>query len=90
MIDEHDHVLRPFDVHEAAPVSVAAKIAGVSARTMQHWCVVHRIGRRIANGPWRVSRPALFMLLDGDNAALRAYLLGERAGRVAAYFRRAV
>jgi hypothetical protein len=87
MIDE-DYVLRPFDASEAITVSIAAKIAGVKPRTMQHWCVIHRIGRRIANGPWRVSRPALQMLLDGDNAALRAYLSGEREGRVAAYFRR--
>jgi hypothetical protein len=87
---EEDHVLRPFNASEAIPVSIAAKIAGVSVRTIQHWCIVHRIGRRIANGPWRVSRPALQMLLDGDNAALRAYLSGERAGRVAAYLRRAV
>ncbi len=90
MTDKHDHVLRPFDVHEAAPVSVAAKIAGVSARTMQHWCVVHRIGRRIANGPWRVSRPALQMLLDDDREALRLYLTGDRTSeRVRQYFRRA-
>jgi hypothetical protein len=89
MIDE-DYVLRPFDASEAITVSIAAKIAGVKPRTIQHWCCVYRIGRRIANGPWRVSRPALQMLLDGDNAALRAYLSGERAGRVAAYLRRAV
>ncbi|MGE4172603.1 MAG: hypothetical protein AB7F41_09000 [Methylocystis sp.] len=86
---EEDHVLRPFNASEAIPIHIAAKIAGVKPRTMQHWCVVHRIGRRIANGPWRVSRPALQMLLDGDNAALRAYLSGERAGRVAAYLSRA-
>ncbi|GLI92992.1 hypothetical protein [Methylocystis echinoides] len=51
---------------------------------------VHRIGRRIAGGPWRVSRVALLMLLDGDAAALRAYKCGDRASdRVAQYFLRA-
>ncbi len=83
------HVLQPFDKNEAIAVNIAARLAGVAPRTIQHWCCVHRIGRRIANGPWRVSRPALLMLLDGDEAALRAYLAGERDGRVAQYFLRA-
>lgn len=89
MIDE-DYVLRPFDASEAITVSIAAKIAGVKPRTIQHWCVVHRIGRRIANGPWRVSRPALQMLLDDDREALRLYRAGDRTSeRVRRYFRRA-
>ncbi|MBG0801655.1 hypothetical protein IYW40_09175 [Methylocystis sp. H4A] len=87
---EEDHVLRPFDASETIPVSIAATIAGVKPRTIQHWCVVYRIGRRIANGPWRVSRPALQMLLDDDGEALRLYHAGDRTSeRVRQYFRRA-
>lgn len=87
---EEDHVLRPFDASEAITVSIAAKIAGVKPRTIQHWCCVYRIGRRIANGPWRVSRPALYMLLDDDMGALRAYRRGDRTSeRVARYLVRA-
>lgn len=90
MIDDDDHILRPFDTCEAVSVHIAATIAGVKPRTIQHWCCVYRIGRRIANGPWRVSRPALFMLLDDDMAALRAYRRGDRTSeRVAKYFLRA-
>ncbi|CAJ0867489.1 hypothetical protein AMST5_01959 [freshwater sediment metagenome] len=88
MVDDEDHVLRPFDRAEAVTVASAAKKAGVSERTVQNWCVAHRIGRRIAGGPWRVSSPALLMLLDGDERALRAYRQGDRVSeRVLHYFR---
>ncbi len=88
-MDDDDHVLRPFDASEAIPVSIAARIAGVSPRTIRNWCRAHRIGRRIANGPWRVSRIALQMLLNDDGGALKAYLAGERVDeKVAAYLRR--
>lgn len=90
MMGDDDHVLRPFDASEAIPVHIAARIAGVKPRTMQHWCVVHRIGRRIAIGPWRVSLPALQMLLDDDREALRLYHAGNRTSeRVGRYFVRA-
>lgn len=88
--DGNDHILRPFDPREAVAVNIAARLAGVSPRTIQNWCCVHRIGRRIANGPWRISRPALLMLLDDDQDALRAYRAGDRSSeRVLNYFRRA-
>jgi hypothetical protein len=88
--DEDDHILRPFDAAEAIRVNIAARLAGVAPRTIQHWCTVHRIGRRIGGGHWRVSRVALAMHLDGDQEALRLYLGGDRVStRVAAYFRRA-
>jgi hypothetical protein len=88
MIDE-PKVLIPYDRREAISVRIAARLAGVSERTVQNWCSQHNIGRRIAGGPWQISRPALTMFLDGDEEALRQYQAGERAGRVAAYFRRA-
>ncbi len=82
-------VLIPFDKREAITVRVAARLAGVSERTVQSWCSQHNIGRHVAGGPWKVSRCALLMLLDDDTAALREYQAGQRAGRVAEYFRRA-
>ncbi|WP_156964634.1 hypothetical protein [Methylocapsa aurea] len=64
-------------------------MCGVSESTVRTWCEKHNIGRRVAGGPWQVSKPAILMLLDGDAEALRQYQAGERAGRVAEYFRRA-
>lgn len=79
-----------YNPREFISVSIAARLAGVTPRTIQNWCCAHRIGRRIANGPWRVSRVALQMLLSNDKSALKAYLAGKRADeRVAAYLRRA-
>lgn len=89
-MSDHPQVLTPFDRREFIPVSIAARLAGVTPRTIQNWCCAHRIGRRIANGPWRVSRIALQMLLNDDKGALKAYVEGKRADeRVAAYLRRA-
>lgn len=83
---EDDHILRPFDVSEAVPVSIAARIAGVKPRTMQCWAAEKGIGRKVG-GHWRISRVALAMYCDGDMAALRAYQSGDRTSeRVARYF----
>ena len=80
----------PYDRRETISVSIAARLAGVTPRTLRNWCVAYRIGRRVAGGHWRVSRPALFMLLDDDEDALSAYLAGKRGDeRVSAYLRRA-
>lgn len=85
-----DHCLIPYDRREGIPVSAAAKFAGRSERTVRDWCEAHGIGRRIAGGPWTVSRPALLMLLDGDETALAAYLSGDRSSpTVTRYFDRA-
>jgi hypothetical protein len=88
-MNDEPKILIPYDRVEACTVKIAARIAGVSERTVQNWAMQHQIGRRIAGGPWRISRPALQMLLDGDKGALREYLKGERGGRVAKYFERA-
>lgn len=80
-------ILVPFDRREAITIRSAEVIAGVSASTLRTWCDQHHIGRRIAGGPWQVSRPALQMLLDGNKEALTRYLAGERSGLVADYFR---
>ncbi|MCW2286227.1 hypothetical protein M2323_004034 [Rhodoblastus acidophilus] len=87
--DAGPHVLRPYDRREALSLRRAAEISGKSESTVRSWCAVHDIGRRVANGPWQVSAPALRMLLDGDGKALAAYLAGDRASpSVAAYFER--
>src|SRR5207302_334011 len=84
-------ILRPFFTAEAMWVNgenCAAETAGVTCSTMRRWCVEHGLGRRVGR-PWRVSRVALQMHLDGDRAALRAYHSGDRTSElVVAYFRR--
>src|SRR4051794_18255654 len=82
-------VLIPFDRREGMTLRDAAKLAGKSEGTVRTWCQQHDIGRRVAGGPWCVSRVALAMLLDGNADALAAYLAGERHGPlVAAYYER--
>lgn len=79
--------LIPFDRREGLTIDEAAEIAGRDVRTLRRWCVERDIGRRIAGGPWTVSRVALGMLLNGDDTALAAYLAGDRSSElVRAYF----
>lgn len=88
MAGELPQVLIPFDRREALSLDQAAGISGRSAETIGRWCQTHDIGRRTM-GRWAVSRVALAVLLDGDRAALRAYLNGDRQSeRVQAYFMR--
>jgi hypothetical protein len=76
--DREPAVLRPFVAAEAIDSPTAAKIARVSTVTIRNWCQWHHIGRRIGDGFYRVSLPALTMFLEGDQAALDAYLAGDR------------
>src|SRR3954462_6378281 len=88
--DQRPHVLIPFHPREAITTAVAARIAGRAERTVRLWCEQPHIGRRVGGGPWMVSRVALAMFLDGDDAAHADYLAGDRAGAgVAVYYRRA-
>lgn len=89
---EHKSILVPYDPREALSVKEAAGIAGRSEATVRTWCDLNHIGRRVpVNGPWRVSRVALQMLLDGNAEALAAYHRGERKSSplVQYYFTRA-
>lgn len=87
---DNPQVLIPFAKQEAMTLRAAAEFAGRSESTLRSWCQCHHIGRRVAGGPWMVSRPALQMFLDDDARALRAYLKGDRESElVASYFRRA-
>ncbi len=89
MIDK-PQALIPYDKRESMTLRQAALIAGRSESTLRSWCQNHHIGRRVAGGPWMVSRPALQMFLDDDGRALRAYLAGDRESElVVSYFRRA-
>ncbi|MDO9426028.1 MAG: helix-turn-helix domain-containing protein [Methylobacterium sp.] len=81
------HCLIPFDRREGMTTAEAAHQADRTERTIRMWCRDHDIGRRIAGGPWMVSRVALAMFLNDDACALRAYLAGDRrSSRVVAYF----
>src|SRR5262245_16165225 len=78
----------PFDPTEFIGTEEARRRAGVAQRTIREWCVLHRIGRRIA-GRWRVSQVALDMLLGEDHKALEAYHAGDRTSdQVRLYFAR--
>lgn len=82
-------VLVPYDPREACSLASAAARAGKSETTIRNWCREHGIGRRIVGGVWAVSKPALEMLLDGDQAALLAYHGGDRSSPlVCPYFER--
>lgn len=66
---------------ESIPVSVACRLSGRSGETVRQWCKVYGIGVQVGkNTSWRVSRPALLALLDGEKAkpALVAILQGDR------------
>jgi hypothetical protein len=79
--------LIPFDRREGMTTAEAAEQANRTERTIRMWCRDHDIGRRVAGGPWLVSRVALAMYLNGDTAALSAYLAGDRrSSRVWPYF----
>jgi len=82
--ESRNHCLIPFNPREAISVSVAARRAGRSERTIRLWCEQHGIGRRVGGGPsqpgpWMVSKVALALYLDGEHAALQSYLEGDRS-----------
>ncbi|MBB2964329.1 hypothetical protein [Methylobacterium sp. R2-1] len=79
--------LIPFDRREGLTTAEAAARANRTERTIRMWCRDLDIGRRVAGGPWMVSRVALAMHLNDDAPALRIYLAGDRTSpAVGAYF----
>jgi hypothetical protein len=87
--DELSKVLIPYDRREAFSLAHAAGLAGRSVGTIRNWCIMHSLGRRVGGGHWEVSRVALAMFLDADEAALRAYHAGDRSSEiVVGYYRR--
>jgi hypothetical protein len=89
-----DHVLRLLLDRRAQRAQVTGYVDcmrafGGSELVVRTWCYQHHIGRRVAGGPWCVSRVALAMLLDGNADALAAYHAGDRHGPlVASYYER--
>jgi hypothetical protein len=65
-------------MREAAKLQQAPGIAGRSTETVRRSCEIGDIGRRF-DGRWAVSRVALAMFLDGDEAGLRRHLHGEQS-----------
>lgn len=84
---DRTHILIPYCPDEAIGTAEAAAIAGIAPRTMRDLCLNRPIARQIL-GHWKVSKPALQMLLDGNDAALKAYASGDRTSSlVTDYFR---
>jgi hypothetical protein len=84
-------VLIPFNKAEAITVAHAGTIADRGHETIRRWAQLHGIGRRVpsGSGPWRISRVALSMLMDGDHEALANYLAGDRTSpEITAYYQR--
>jgi hypothetical protein len=82
-------VLVPFDPREAMTVDAAAKIAGRNARTIRNWCIESGIGRRMAGGPWAISRPLFFMFIEDKRRELTDYFDGRPLTQVhVEYFER--
>lgn len=84
-------VLIPYNSEEGITTEDAAHLASVSARTIRSWVNKYKIGRQVGGSKraYRISRPALQMVLDRDWPALSAYLKGARREEiVACYFRR--
>jgi len=73
-------ILIPFDKRESMTLRDAAKLAGKSEGTVRTWCQQHDIGRRVAGGPWCVSRVALAAYLAGDRHGVLVAPYYERLG----------
>lgn len=78
--------MRPLDAapkwlhwSEVISVSVAARLSGTSTESVRRWCKTYGIGTQTGkNASWRVSRPALLALLDGNTVALAAIKAGDK------------
>lgn len=63
-----------LNIGDVLTLKEAARIAGgVSTYTIRRWAIRYQIGRQMAFAQaWRISGPALRMVLAADNAALEA------------------
>ena len=82
-------ILIPYRPEEAWTVKQAAAFAKKSEATVRAWASKYDLGRRVGPGGWQLSKVALSMFLDGNQAALRSYHNGDRgSAAVALYFER--
>jgi hypothetical protein len=64
---------------EAIGMKQAEDMTGHSAKTIKRWCLELGIGTHSCpSAPWRISAPALMMVLHGDARALELLRQGKR------------
>ena len=77
----------PIADGETVNIKSAARIANVSPDTVGRWCRVFGIGRQPSPGSiWRVSLPALRMVVACDDTALEAFRAGDRRSELVARY----
>jgi hypothetical protein len=93
-----DEVIRFSGLHSPWPIlmrkgeTIGMKQAedktGLSAKTIKRWCKEFGIGvHSCSSASWRISAPALLMVLHGDICALELLRSGNRThARVARYY----
>lgn len=85
-----DEVLAPILVYDAEYVYLpdACDFTGMSADTIRRWCRKYLIARPSkGNAPLKIHKPALSMLMHGDQKALESLRLGMYSDwRVGRYY----
>ncbi|MBO6892280.1 MAG: hypothetical protein JJ866_10105 [Roseibium sp.] len=73
---------------EVIGMKQAEDMTDLSAKTIKRWCKEFGIGAHsCSSAPWRISAPALMMVLHGDICALELLRQGNRThARVARYY----
>lgn len=73
---------------EVIGMKQAEDMTNLSAKTIKRWCKELGIGAHsCSSAPWRISAPALLMVLHGDICALELLRQGNRKhARVARYY----
>jgi hypothetical protein len=67
-----------LNVGDVLSLKEAARIAGCDDSTIRRWAKLYGIGRQLAfNQTWRISGPALRIVLAADNEALEAFRAGN-------------
>lgn len=63
----------PLTGADVVGIKQAARLANTSGDTIRRWCVRYGIGRQVDRGSaWRISAPALRMVINADFVALDA------------------
>lgn len=64
---------------DAIGMKQAEDMTGLSSKTIKRWCLDLGIGAHsCSSAPWRISAPALMMVLHGDIRALELLRQGKR------------